>query len=67
MDSIKPPSIKLPLQRDELPDGEELKDLVLSISQQATCLLENIDYLKSELMILRRFQYGQSSERKKKV
>jgi len=65
VDSKIPPSIKLPLQRDELPDGtEELKDLVLSTT---TCLLENIDYLKSELTILRRFQYGQSSERKKKA
>ena len=66
MDSkINPPSIKpplqLPLKRDELPDDvATLKDGIMSFA-------ETIDYLKSELTILRRFQYGQSSERKKKV
>lgn len=61
MDSIKPPSIKLPLQRDELPDDiAALKDGIMNFA-------ETIDYLKSELTVLRRFQYGQRSERKKKA
>jgi hypothetical protein len=58
---IVPPAIKLPLKRDELPDDiAALKDGIMSFA-------ENIEYLKSELTILRRFQYGQSSERKKKA
>lgn len=56
---------KLPLELHELPDDvTELKGLFLSTT---TCFLETIDYLKSEIAMLKRFQYGQSSERKKKV
>jgi hypothetical protein len=48
------------LDRSHLPDDVEvLKDII-----QGFC--QTIEYLKSELSILRRFQYGQRSERLKK-
>ena len=55
-----------------LPDNkDDLKDLILAIfkamSDQQACFLETIEYLKSEIVILKRFRYGQRSERKKKV
>lgn len=58
--------------RQHLPhDSDELKELILFIlkamSEQQAALLETIDYLKSEIVLLKRFRYGQRSERKKKV
>lgn len=62
------------LDRSDLPnDAEALKDMVQDFSQKIQyfsekflVLSETIEYLKAELSILRRFQYGQRSERLKK-
>ena len=66
------------LDRSRLPDDvEALKDLFMATTQdlskkiedfskKSLILVETIEYLKSELCILRRFQYGQRSERLKK-
>lgn len=66
------------LDRSHLPDDvEALKDLFMATTQdlskkiedfskKSLILVETIEYLKSELCILRRFQYGQRSERLKK-
>jgi hypothetical protein len=66
------------LDRSRLPDDVEvLKDLFMAttqdlskkiedFSQKFLILGETIEYLKSELCVLRRFQYGQRSERLKK-
>ena len=71
-------NLKKFLNRDLLPnDPESLKDLIISIvqmgldqihdfSKQNQVLLENTEYLKSEISILKTFQYGQRSERLKK-
>lgn len=60
------------LERSELPDDiEELKNLFISATQGLTekieHLTETIDYLQSQLSIMRRFQYGQRSERLKRT
>jgi hypothetical protein len=57
--------------RSRLPDDvEALKDLFIAttqdLSKKIEVFCETIDYLKSELCVLRRFQYGQRSERLKK-
>ena len=59
------------LDRSRLPDDvEALKDLFMAttqdLSKKLLILGETIEHLKSELCILRRFQYGQRSERLKK-
>ena len=59
------------LDRSRLPDDvEALKDLFMvttqDLSKKLLILGETIEHLKSELRILRRFQYGQRSERLKK-
>ena len=53
------------LERHDLPnDSEQLKDLIITVSSQYQ---ESLDYLQSELALIKRFRYGSSSERKKKV
>jgi hypothetical protein len=59
------------LDRSQLPDDAEiLKDLLVSTTQglldKINVLSETIDHLNGQLSILRRFQYGQRSERLKK-
>jgi hypothetical protein len=59
------------LDRSRLPDDVEmLKDLFMAttqdLSKKIEVFCETIEYLKSELCVLRRFQYGQRSERLKK-
>ena len=59
------------LDRSHLPDDVEvLKDLFMAttqdLSRKIDLFCETIEYLKSELSVLRRFQYGQRSERLKK-
>lgn len=66
------------LDRSHLPDDiEELKDLFVSttqafsqeiqdLSQKVVVFCEKIEELQSALSVLRRFQYGQRSERLKK-
>jgi uncharacterized protein YeeX (DUF496 family) len=62
------------LDRSHIPDDVEmLKDIVQDLSKKiedfskkSLILVETIEYLKSELCTLRRFQYGQRSERLKK-
>ena len=49
------------LERHDLPnDSEQLKDLIVMAQ-------ETMGYLQAELVLLKRFRYGSSSERKKKV
>tara|TARA_B100001765_G_C19326161_1_gene259652 strand:- start:110 stop:283 length:174 start_codon:yes stop_codon:yes gene_type:complete len=49
------------LERHNLPnDSEQLKDLIVMAQ-------ETMSYLQAELVLLKRFRYGSSSERKKKV
>lgn len=59
------------MDRSQLPDDVEiLKDLLVSTTQEfldkINVLSETIDHLNGQLSILRRFQYGQRSERLKK-
>lgn len=62
------------LDRSHIPDDVEvLKDLVQSCctiiqdyAERFLILEETIDHLQSQLSVLRRFQYGQRSERLKK-
>jgi hypothetical protein len=66
------------LDKSQFPDDAEvLKDLIVIIAKMSLEILsdsskqlqiasENIEYLKSELAILKRFQFGQRSERLKK-
>ncbi len=59
------------IDRSQLPDDVEiLKDLLVSTTQEfldkINVLSETIDHLNGQLSILRRFQYGQRSERLKK-
>lgn len=59
------------LDRDHLPDNVEvLKDLFIEVTQELRDKIqgftESIEYLQSQLSIMRRFQYGQRSERLKK-
>lgn len=57
-------NLKKFLDRSQLLDDvEALKDMVVFVAQ--TCS-ENFEYLNSELAVLRRFQFGQRSERLKK-
>lgn len=52
------------LNRSQLPnDVEALKDIVVSM---ASSFSEQLEYLNGQLCILKRFQYGQRSERLKK-
>jgi len=52
------------LDRDHLPDNVDiLKDMFI---EKVHTLSETIEYLQSQLSIMRRFQYGQRSERLKK-
>ena len=61
---------KLPehfLDRADLPDNvEALKDLVQDFAQKINNFYETVEYLQAQLSIMRRFQYGQRSERLKK-
>ena len=53
------------LERHQLPnESEALKDLILQMAQSYQ---ETLTYLQSEILLLKRFRYGQSSERKKKA
>lgn len=62
------------LDRSHLPDDVDLlKDLLISaleelkeLTGKVEVLSETIEYLNSQLSVLRRFQYGQRSERFKK-
>lgn len=62
------------LDRSQLPnDIELLKDLLMSALQELEqlkkkieVLCETVDYQNGQLAVLRRFQYGQRSERLKK-
>jgi hypothetical protein len=55
------------LDRSHIPDDVEvLKDLVQSCCKKFMVLEETIEYLQSQLSVLKRFQYGQRSERLKK-
>lgn len=66
------------LDKSQLPDDTEvLKEMVVTIAQMSleafSCFSkqiqvssENIEYLKSEVAVLKRFQFGQRSERLKK-
>jgi hypothetical protein len=59
------------MDRSQLPDDVEiLKDLLVSTTQEfldkINVLSETIDHLSGQISILRRFQYGQRSERLKK-
>ena len=55
---------ELLLNKSQLPkDVEGLQDMVV---RTAKSFLEHLDYLESELAVLRRFQFGQRSERLKK-
>lgn len=55
---------ELLLNKSQLPkDVEGLQDMVV---RMAKSFLEHLDYLESELAVLRRFQFGQRSERLKK-
>jgi hypothetical protein len=62
------------LDRSQLPnDVDLLKDLLISALQEleplkkkVEVLCETIEYQNGELSVLRRFQYGQRSERLKK-
>ena len=55
---------ELLLDKSKLPkDVDGLQDMVVIT---AKTFLEHLDYLESELAILRRFQFGQRSERLKK-
>jgi len=55
------------LDRSHIPDDvETLKDLVQICCKKFLVLEETIEYLQSQLSVLRRFQYGQRSERLKK-
>ena len=56
---------KFPLERHQLPnESEALKDLILQMAQSYQ---ETFTYLQSDNLLLKRFRYGQSSERKKKA
>ncbi len=71
-------NLKKFLDKSQFPDDVEvLKDMIVTIarmgletfsdfSKQIQVSSENIEYLKSELAILRRFQFGQRSEQLKK-
>jgi hypothetical protein len=71
-------TLKKFLDKSQFPDDVEvLKDLIVTLAQMSLETLEefskqmqiaseNTEYLKSELAILRRFQFGQRSERLKK-
>lgn len=55
------------LDRSHIPDDvETLKDLVHNCCKKFVVLEETIEYLQSQLSVLKRFQYGQRSERLKK-
>ena len=62
------------LDRSHIPDDvETLKDLIQNCcktiqdySEKFLILEETIEYLQSQLSVLKRFQYGQRSERLKK-
>lgn len=55
---------ELLLDKSQLPkDVEGLQDMVVITAKS---FLEHLDYLESELAVLRRFQFGQRSERLKK-
>jgi len=66
------------LDHSQLPDDvEALKDMIVTIanlclgtymeySKQIQVSAENNEYLKSEIAVLKRFQFGQRSERLKK-
>lgn len=55
---------ELLLNKSHLPkDVEGLQDMVVTTAKS---FLEHLDYLESELAVLRRFQFGQRSERLKK-
>ena len=66
------------LDRSQLPDdAEALKDIIVTIanlcletfenySKQIQVSAENHEYLQSEIAVLKRFQFGQRSERLKK-
>lgn len=66
------------LDKSQLPeDVESLQDMIVMMSKmyletlddfskQMQINSENIEYLNAELAVLRRFQYGQRSERLKK-
>ena len=66
------------LDKSQFPDDTEvLKEMIVTVAQmgletisgfskQIQVSSENIEYLKSELAILKRFQFGERSERLKK-
>jgi hypothetical protein len=66
------------LDRSQLPDDmEALKDMIVTIanlcletfedySKQIQVSAENNEYLQSQIAVLKRFQFGQRSERLKK-
>lgn len=71
-------NLKKFLDKSQFPDDTEvLKDMIITVAQmgletfsdfskQIQVSSENIEYLKSELAVLKRFQFGQRSERLKK-
>lgn len=64
-------SLKKFLDKSQFPDDTEvLKEMIVTTAkmglEQIRITSENNEYLKSELAILKRFQFGQRSERLKK-
>jgi|JI6StandDraft_1071083.scaffolds.fasta_scaffold113812_2 nucleoside recognition membrane protein YjiH len=71
-------TLKKFLDKSQFPeDPEVLKEMIVTIarmslesfscfSKQLQVSSENIEYLKSEVAVLKRFQFGQRSERLKK-
>ena len=57
-------NFELFLDKSQLPnDVEALQDMIIMMAKS---FLEHLEYMDSELCVLRRFQFGQRSERLKK-